>query len=117
MIRGIVSEDGAPTVSISIAGRDWQAIIDTGFNGDFELPWELQRQLKCRFIGRMTSLLAGDQKIFEDVYLVEIEFDGEPAKAEATFVSQPQVLVGTRLMRRHYLEIDFPAATVSLLRR
>ncbi len=50
MIRGTVSADGVPTITVSIAGQDWIAIIDTGFNGDLELP-ELQNSFRNSKIG------------------------------------------------------------------
>ena len=36
MIVGTVSADGVPTITLSVAGQDWPAVIDTGFNGDLE---------------------------------------------------------------------------------
>ncbi len=38
MIHGDVSEDGVPAITIVVDGEGWSAIIDTGFNGDLELP-------------------------------------------------------------------------------
>ncbi|MDE0398954.1 MAG: hypothetical protein OXL96_14250 [Candidatus Poribacteria bacterium] len=38
MIQGTVSDTGVPTIILSIAGQEWAATIDTGFNGDLELP-------------------------------------------------------------------------------
>ncbi len=73
---GTVSPNGVPTILLSIAGRDWSAVIDTGFNGDLELPEELRGALNTRRVGRVTSALAGDQTIEEDVYLVKFPFDG-----------------------------------------
>ena len=41
MIRGTVTQDGEPTIYLQIGGKKWPAIIDTGFNGDLELPESL----------------------------------------------------------------------------
>ena len=38
MIRGAVSQEGTPEISITVDGHEWSAIIDMGFNGDLELP-------------------------------------------------------------------------------
>ncbi len=73
-------------MTLSIAGQDWPAIIDTGFNGDLELPEELRASLNARYVGRVASALAGGQRIEEDVYVVEFPFDGHTLHAEATFV-------------------------------
>ena len=43
MIYGMVSANGVPTITLSIASQDWLATIDTGFNGDLELPEPLRR--------------------------------------------------------------------------
>jgi predicted aspartyl protease len=73
VIRGAVSADGVPMIILSIAGQDWPAIIDTGFNGDLELPNDLRDVFNARYVGRVISALAGGQSVQEDVYLVEIE--------------------------------------------
>jgi len=38
MIKGIVSFDGVPMLKLTVADNELDAIIDTGFNGDLELP-------------------------------------------------------------------------------
>ena len=116
MIRGIVSVDGVPTVTLSIAGQDWPAIIDTGFNGDMELPEVLRNSLNVRYVGRVTSALAGGQTIEEYVYLVEFPFDDQTVQAEVTFVSGFQILIGTHLLREYCLRINFVSGTVELER-
>jgi predicted aspartyl protease len=77
VIFGIVSTDGVPTILLQIAGHNWSAVIDTGFNGDLELPEDLRGVLNARRVGRVTSALAGGQTIEEDVCLVEFPFDGQ----------------------------------------
>ena len=116
MIEGTVSEQGVPSIELEIAGRRWVAVIDTGFNGDLELPAALRNDLAGQFVGRVTSLLAADQAIEEDLYLVDFPFDGEVLRTEATFATVNEVLVGTRLLRHHRLEIDFPNRTVAIER-
>ncbi|HSE91548.1 MAG TPA: hypothetical protein VLJ79_35445 [Candidatus Binatia bacterium] len=76
MILGVVSVQGLPTIILPIAGQDWPATIDTGFNGDLELPDGLRDRLNAHFVGRATVALAGGQGIEEDVYLVDFPFDG-----------------------------------------
>jgi predicted aspartyl protease len=116
VIRGAVSPDGVPHVALHVAGQDWSAVIDTGFNGDLELPLALRPSLNSRFIGRIVSLLAGGQTTAEDCYLVDFPFDGQTVVAEATFVAGAEILIGTRMLQGHKLEIDFPAAAVRLER-
>ena len=116
MISGSVSQDGVPTILLPVAGQDWIAVIDTGFNGDLELPQSLRHSLNERFVGRATSALAGGVMIEEDAYQVDIPFDGRTLRADATFVDSHEILIGTHLLRRHRLTIDFVAETVKVVR-
>ena len=64
----------------------------------------------------MKSSLAAGQEIEEDVFLVQFPFDGQLVKAQATYASVSSILIGTRLMKRHRLTIDFPQKSVLLER-
>ena len=116
MILGTVSADGVPTITLLVAGQDRSVIIDTGFNGDLELPNDLRDSLNARYVGRVTSALAGGQILEEDVYVVEFPFDGRTIQAEATFVSGSHILIGTHLLREYRLQINFVHKTVQLVR-
>jgi predicted aspartyl protease len=113
---GHVTPEGEPIVLLPIAGRTWRAIIDTGFNGDLQLPEEVRDFVNPRFLQEIESQLAADQWVVEDLYAVDFAFDGAPVNAEATFVQSSDILVGTGLLRHHRLEIHFPARTVLLER-
>ena len=114
MIHGTVSAAGIPTIILSIAGQEWTAIIDTGFNGDLELPEVLRNFLNPQYVGKVTSALAGGQTIQEDVYLVDFPFDGEVTQVRTTFVVDSDILIGTHLLREYRLQIDFVRRTVVL---
>ncbi|MBW3540161.1 MAG: hypothetical protein KY476_07820 [Planctomycetes bacterium] len=116
MIEGEVTDDYVPEILVHLDGRDWIGIVDTGFNGDLELPLELKQPLAIASIGDGTTELAGGQTIVEERFLVSIQFDGEEMIATATFVECDEILVGSHLLRKHRLEIDFPARTVRLER-
>jgi len=116
MIQGTVTTDGVPTVSLAVGGKTWTATIDTGFNGDLELPEALRPFVKPRFLAPTEWLLAGGQRTIEDTYEVEFSFDGEILAAEATFVPDDSILIGTGLMNQYRLTIDFVAGTVLLER-
>jgi hypothetical protein len=62
---GTVTDNGVPIIMLLVAGQTWQGIIDTGFNGDLELPEALRAAVRPRFIGRISSALAGGQRIVE----------------------------------------------------
>lgn len=114
MIEGIVSENGVPTIDVEVGGHLWKGIIDSGFNGELELPERLRLAVKARFVGRVTSLLAANQTIEEDVYLVDFPFDGQKVRAQATFVTGDDILIGTRMLREHRLEINFRVRTLRI---
>ena len=114
MIYRSVSDVGVPIIKLSIAGQEWDATIDTGFNGYLELPETLRNVLSAQYIGRVTSVLAGGQTIEEKLYQVNILFDGRTIPAEATFVVDGEILLGTRLLREYFLQVDFVRQTVVL---
>jgi predicted aspartyl protease len=116
VIRGVVSAIGVPTIILTVGGKDWEATIDTGFNGDVELPEILRESLNPRSVGRATAALAGGQSIEEEVFLVEFPFDGRKIQTEATFVAGSHILIGTHLLREYSLRIDFVRKTVELER-
>lgn len=117
MIQGEVSTNGVPTIRLSVAGREWAATIDTGFNGDLELPEALRTSLNIRdTFGLVKFALAGGQTIEEYVYIVDFPFDGRLVEAAVTFVSDNQILIGTRLLQDYWLQINFVTRTVALER-
>jgi len=116
MIEGDVDADGVPLVTIHVAGDDWQAVIDTGFNGDLELPEALRGQLQEQHIGRLKSSLAGGHAIEEDAYAVWSPFAGKTYDAVATFGSDTQILLGTNLLREHHLVVGFVSRKLQLER-
>ena len=116
MITGIVTEDGVPLIRVMVNHQEWPAIVDTGFNGGLELPAACRDSVKPEWLGRVVSVLAGGMKVEEDAYRVAVPFDGEVLETEATFVESDTILIGTRLLSNHRLEIDFPAGNLCLER-
>ncbi len=66
MIRGIVSTRGLPVIVLRVAGSNWPATVDTGFNGDLELPMELRARIRACYSGHVRSRLANGQYVEED---------------------------------------------------
>jgi predicted aspartyl protease len=116
VIVGTVNDAGIPTIALTVAGLTWSATIDTGFNGDLELPTLLRPFVNARFIGHVLSLLAGGQSVEEDTYRVDFPFDGQTVVAQATFVPGGEILIGTHFLRGYRLEINFVERTVLLER-
>jgi predicted aspartyl protease len=116
MIDGIVTEDGDPVITLNVGGRDWPALIDTGFNGDLQLPEDCRGSIPLTLAGRVSSILANNDVIEEDTYLTTIPFDGEVVIPTVTFVVGNEVLIGTNFLCGHRLIIDFVMRTVRLER-
>jgi predicted aspartyl protease len=114
VITGTVTPEGVPHIHLEVAGQAWPGIIDTGFNGDVELPAQLQDAINAQYLGRITSVLGGGQRVEEDLYLVDFPFDGQVYVLEATFALSAEILIGTHLLRQYRLTIDFPRRTVQL---
>jgi predicted aspartyl protease len=114
VIRGTVTDDGSPTIVISVAGYEWTAVIDTGFNGGLELPEAIQPYVNARPTIPIRFLLGGGKTIVQQGYDVDFPFDGRTMTAEATFVPGGCIVLGTALLHAHRLEIDFVARTVKL---
>ena len=83
-----------------------------GFQRRLELPEQLRTRVDAEFIGRVTSLLAANQEIRENAFLVDFPFDGRTLRVQATFVDSDEILIGTRILMGYRLTIDFPARTV-----
>ena len=116
MIKGTVTQERVPQIQIPVGARTWPAVIDTGFNGDLELPSELKGEVQSQFVGVVESSLAAGQTVVENCYLVEFTFDGKTRNIEATFVDTDEILVGTGMLMNHHLSINFPAGTIVLNR-
>ena len=115
-MRGKVPDEGVPILTSTVAGQDWTTVIDTGFNGDLELPNELRDLVQPRFKGQFRSLLAGGRTILENTFEVQFPFDGQTVIAEATLTNSSEILLGTGMLRRHRLGINFPKQSVTLNR-
>ena len=116
VIEGTVNKHGIPVIPLRLADRNWLAIVDTGFNGGLELPASLVGQIDAEYHGLVESRLAAGIVVKEEVFVVELDFDGRTEFTPATFAEVEHVLVGTRLLRHHRLAVNFPARTVQLER-
>jgi predicted aspartyl protease len=116
MLEGVVDDSGLPTLELEIGGRLWKAVVDTGFNGDLELPYAIGPYVEAEFIGTGLFALGGGQQSVEETYRVQIPFDGALVGGEATFVNGDTILLGTGLLHQHHLQVNFVTCSVSLER-
>jgi predicted aspartyl protease len=115
-MTGEVDDTGSPILRLIVAGREWLATIDTGFNGDLELPDELAQHFAIEYAGESKTTLAGGQVIEEKLYSLYFPFDDEIMSVEVAFAPTDQILIGTHLLRDYRLEINFVTRTVLLER-
>jgi predicted aspartyl protease len=117
MIEGHVDAEGVPYIPLMLGQRRWMAIVDTGFNGGLDLPRALSNEITGKLLGRFEAELANGVTVTDEVYRIRVVFDDEERFVPASFSDTAEVLIGTRLLRRHFLEIDFPTKTVRVSRR
>jgi predicted aspartyl protease len=113
-MTGEVDETGSPILRLTVAGREWLAAIDTGFNGDLELPDELSQHFAIEYAGESRTTLAGGLVIEEKLYSLSFPFDGAMVTVDVAFAPTDQILIGTNLLRNYRLEINFVTRTVLL---
>src|SRR5437773_824526 len=117
MIRGEIDSARVPCIRLRLGGRVWKALIDTGFNGDLELPDGLMPFVNAIPHSTIASHWAAGLTVRETQFVVQVMFDGEIKEGMATFVKDDLILIGTRFLREYRLIVDFPAKTVSLRRK
>ncbi len=111
---GEVDEEITPIIRLSLDNREWIAVIDTGFNGDLELPESLRSQFAGELVGESQTTLGGGAMITEDLFRIAFPFDDEIVTAVAAFAPVDQILVDTHLLRNYRLDINFVERTVVL---
>lgn len=117
MIIGAVDGEGVPAIQITIGDREYRAVVDTGFNGDLELPANLRDRFETRSLGEHSCILAAGQTVVEELFLISFSFDGREVDAETSFVDEgEEILIGTGLLEHYRLEIDFPQSLLTLER-
>jgi predicted aspartyl protease len=113
-MTGEVDPRGSPILRLHIAGREWIAVIDTGFDGELELPAALSDHFHKSPSGPTRTTLGGGRVVDEELFLVDFPFDGDVIPAEAVFAPVDEILIGTTMLLSYRLEINFVTRTVVL---
>ena len=119
MIRGSVNSNKEAVVSLLIRGPggtevEIEAVVDTGFTGYLTLPPAITSALTLSLVTSYTIQLGEGTTRQSDVYEVEIEWDGTWVVVKAAEIDT-QPLIGTRLLARHDLFIEFmPGGVVDI---
>jgi predicted aspartyl protease len=116
MTAGFLTPRGVPVVPIEIAGGQFDAAIDTGFESGVQLPLPWLSILNPPRKQESQFLLPNGYIETTYTYLVRIGIDGEEYEVEAYFSPNNEVLIGLESLRGHRLEINFAAGSVLLER-
>ena len=115
-ISGRVNSHDEPEIPLTLilGGRAVQqrAIIDTGFNGYLSVPLSLTKG--WYFFGHEEYEIATGETVDQRVYLGKILWDGRLQDVYAVTSRARDILIGTKLLRRNRLSIDFPKRKVIL---
>jgi clan AA aspartic protease len=90
------------------------AIVDTGFSGELCLPTQIAVQLGLELIGEELIELADGTQKQQLVFTGSVRFFGEIHKVEIMLTNSGDALIGTRLVNKYKLSIEFPGARVKV---
>ena len=113
-MTGEVDSRGTPILRLTVAGREWVAVIDTGFDGELELPDDLAQHFQRSPTGPARTTLAAGTIIEEELYMIDFPFDGAVVQAETAFAPVAEILIGTGLILEYRLDVNFVERTVLL---
>ena len=110
MITGTVNADYEAIIRLHVQGptgqtQDFDALIDTGFNGFLTLPPALITALGLTRRSRGRAQLANGREALIDIYGVTVFWDGQPQYVEADAVDT-MPLVGMALLDGYDLHIQ-----------
>ena len=110
MIEGVVNANLEAVVTLPLQDpsgrtREFEAVVDTGFNGYLTLPTLLMEDLELPVVGDGEAVLADGSEAVFDVYGVTVLWDGQPIYVETGAVGVDP-LVGMALLDGHNLNID-----------
>src|SRR3990172_5395297 len=110
MISGRVNSFDEPVVTLFLLLREKRvrkkAIIDTGFNGYLSVPQSLAKD--WYFFGYEKYEIATGDIVEQRVYLGKIFWNENLQDVYAVTSHSKDILIGTKLLRRNKLLIDFP---------
>jgi clan AA aspartic protease len=113
VIRGQIGANGEPRSNLKIrdaSGHTFQfnAVVDTGFNGAISLPPSLLQSLGFTSDAEGTAFLVDGTSISYDIYPVELEWDGIGQRMSIWALGD-EPLVGCDLLRGYELRVEFAA--------
>jgi clan AA aspartic protease len=111
VIEGFVNEDLEPINEVELVAEEMVertfAIIDTGFNGYLCLGENLIDKMDLSYIGTDFFELGNGEVVENDVFFGRIIFDEMERDVLVILSTSPDVLIGTSLLKKKTLFIDF----------
>ncbi|MBI3462352.1 MAG: clan AA aspartic protease [Planctomycetes bacterium] len=122
MIIGALNADYEPIIQLTVRGNDgvviqFDAVVDTGFNGFLTLPREILSRLGCQRLGLSRATLATGTVELLDLFEVQMLWDRKLWRIEAEAVDDVP-LIGMAALLGYELRIEAKeggAVTISLL--
>ena len=90
------------------------AIVDTGFDGDVCLSTGIAVSLGLELVGRQPVELADGTQKDELVFAGEVRMFGQSQTVEIFLTNSDDTLVGTGLLARYAMSIEFPSGQLRL---
>ena len=108
-------EHGMPLISVHVAGEEFRAILDTGFDGYVMLPREEIARLNLRELGKTMYRTADGQTHEGRVYRGQIKWLGMTNDAAIDSTDGDFALVGMKLLQplRLVMEPSLQVLTLS----
>ena len=102
MIRGVINDGLELMVVVEISNGDgafesFEAVLDTGFDGDLTLPLDAVERLGLEYENQTPMILAGDQQMDASVYRGFVKWFG-PEREIYVIAAEGQPLLGMHLL-------------------
>ena len=118
-MKGIVNHNFEPVIRIGLilAGKikQFDAIIDTGFNGFISIPHKIIEQTSWQFIGYEAYELASGETIKDKVFLGDIVFSKTIKYTYILSNKTNDILIGTKLLAGKILSINFKTMKLQII--
>ena len=119
-MNGHVDNNGRALVDVSVrpsdvaAGREIEAWIDTGFNGDLVLPQQQIDDLALPHSGTVKAILADGSEVALKTYACLIDWFGEERHLEVVANKGECPLLGVGLLVGHDLHISYRSGDITI---
>lgn len=111
MIKGYVNKYGEPIIKILLKlkeqTKNYNAIIDTGFNGYLSVPKSIIKKTNWTYLGIEEYELASGELVVANVFLGEVDFNGSHLNVYVIASESKDILIGTKLFKNKFLGINF----------